>query len=146
MLSILEAPKFEYSGSYELPFPYFPPVSIFPYWGDQFTSTETCGSGIAYDVHETSRGQTFTVEYNTIPIGGDGVDLDHFTVSLYKDHPGLVRFVYYHTETNGQGATVGVQAGSSYSQYSYDMRSILDNSYVEIDTSSGDAFTNSGQL
>ncbi|KAI1017626.1 hypothetical protein LB504_003907 [Fusarium proliferatum] len=133
------------SGSYELPFPYLPSVSIFPYWGDQFTSTDACGPGIAYAVHEASRWQTVTVEYNTIAVGSS-VELDHPTVSLYKDHPGLVRFVYYHTENNGRGATVDVQAGNSYSQYSYDMRSVLDNSYVEIDTSSGDAFTASDQL
>ncbi|KAF4341898.1 het-domain protein [Fusarium beomiforme] len=79
MLSILEAPKFEHVGNYELPFQYFPDVPIFPYWTDLWLWNGACGSGISYDAYETSRGQTFTVEYNTVSIGGSDVNLDHFT-------------------------------------------------------------------
>lgn len=117
-----------------------------PYWDDLFVNSGgLCGVGITYEVHETERGQTFTVEYNVD--GSDGEN--HFTVSLYQDHPGLIRFAYYNTR-HGGSATVGVQnlqnGQQLYSQYSFNTPSISDNSFVEIDTGSGNAITTTGQL
>jgi hypothetical protein len=144
----LVAPENFYFGNYELPFTtYYPSVAIFPYWIEyMYTMTSVCNNGISYEVHQTSRGQTFTVEYTMVVLRDDGsAPTNHFTVSLYKDHPGLVRFVYYHTY-DVDHPTIGVQASDeSYSQYSFGM-AMPDNFYVEIDTSSGDAFTTSGQL
>lgn len=60
------------------------PVSIMPYWADLYApSNAVCGTGIAYEVHETSKGQTFTVEYY-IGIYGTSPSNEHFTLSLYK--------------------------------------------------------------
>lgn len=143
-----EAPENFYTGNYELPFTtYYPSVAIFPYWIEyMYIMSSVCNSGISYEVHQTSRGQTFTVEYTMAVLRDDAsTPTIHFTVSLYKDHPGVVRFVYYHTYA-ADHPTIGVQAGDeSYSQYSFGI-AMPENSYVEIDTSSGDAFTSSGQL
>ncbi|KAM0468233.1 hypothetical protein ACHAP7_011139 [Fusarium lateritium] len=132
----------------ELPSNAVPPISIMPYWDDLYIlDEEVCSTGITYEVHETSRGNTFTVEYY-LGSGGDiSGTTDHFTVSFYEQLPGLVRYVYYKTLINGQGATVGLQNGQLFSQFSYNSAgSIPDQFYIEIDTSSGDAITTSGQL
>ncbi|KAM0544894.1 hypothetical protein ACHAO7_008553 [Fusarium culmorum] len=117
-----------------LPAQSLPEVAIMPYWSDLLVFPNLCGSGIAYEIYDTSRGQTFTVEYY-VGIYGNPVG-EHFTVSLYKDYPGLVRYVYYKTSRHGSSATVGVQNGMFKSQYSYNAEdSIPDRFWVEIDTS-----------
>ncbi|KAF9775843.1 hypothetical protein IL306_006025 [Fusarium sp. DS 682] len=99
VLSILQTPEVKVSGNWYLPLKeYLPDVSILPYWSDQYIWTEFCGSGIWYEVHETTKGQTFTVEYSTVPFVGNGIELNHYSVSLYKDYPGLVRYEYYPIE------------------------------------------------
>ncbi|KAH7242677.1 hypothetical protein BKA59DRAFT_481179 [Fusarium tricinctum] len=138
------------SAAYEnkqLPTTNAPPISIMPYWTDLHVPSNTvCGTGIAYEVHETSKGQTFTVEYY-IGTPGTSPSSEHFTVSLYKDYPGLVRYVYYKTSGHGQFATVGLQNGNLFSQFSFNSAgSIPDQFFIEIDTSSGVAVTTSGQL
>jgi hypothetical protein len=131
----------------ELPTTAVPSISIMPYWDDLFIlNDQICGAGITYDVYETSRGQTFTVEYYLSSGGGAGLS-EHFTVSLYEDSPGLVRYVYYKTSQHGNSATVGLQNGQLFSQFSFNsFNSIPDQFFIEIDTSSGVAVTTSGQL
>lgn len=130
----------------ELPAQSLPEVSIMPYWDDLLVFPDLCGSGITYEIYDTSRGQTFTVEYYVgsynNPVG------EHFTVSMYKDYPGLVRYVYYKTSRHGSSATVGVQNGIFKSQYSYNAEdSIPDRFWVEIDTSNvQDVTTSDGDL
>ncbi|KAH7210740.1 uncharacterized protein BKA55DRAFT_628329 [Fusarium redolens] len=125
-----------------------PSVSIVPYWDDLYIlAGSVCQVGIYYDVYETARGQTFTVEWYVGGVGGGGTSSQHFSVSLYEDYPGLVRFEYYKTSMRGSSATVGLQNGQPFSQYSYNQPdSIPDQSFVEIDTSSGVALTLNGPL
>ncbi|KAF5229145.1 hypothetical protein FAUST_10617 [Fusarium austroamericanum] len=129
-----------------LPAQSLPEVAIMPYWSDLLVFPNLCGSGIAYEIYDTSRGQKFTVEYYVgsynNPVG------EHFTVSMYKDYPGLVRYVYYKTSMHGSSATVGVQNGIFKSQYSYNAEdSIPDRFWVEIDTSNvQDVTTSDGDL
>ncbi|KAM0229673.1 hypothetical protein ACHAP5_011583 [Fusarium lateritium] len=132
----------------ELPSNAAPSISIMPYWDDLYVSDiVTCGTGITYEVYETSRGNTFTVEYYLGSAGDGGETTNHFTVNFYEQIPGLVRYVYYKRHRNGESATVGVQNGELLSQFSYNsVDSIPDQFYIEIDTSSGDAITTSGQL
>ncbi|KAG5656937.1 hypothetical protein KAF25_011106 [Fusarium avenaceum] len=129
----------------QLPTKNAPPISIMPYWVDLYVpSNAVCGTGFAYEVHETSKGQTFTVEYH-LGIYGTSPSSEHFTVSLYKDYPGLVRYVYYQTSGHGDIATVGLQNRELFSQFSYrSLGSIPDQFFIEIDTSSGVA--RSGRL
>ncbi|KAL4728784.1 hypothetical protein ACLX1H_003183 [Fusarium chlamydosporum] len=131
----------------ELPSALAPSVAIMPYWDDLFVTTvKVCGLGINYEVHETERGQTFTVEYYVESSQGDV----HFTVSFYKDYPGLVRYVYYATAGRGNSATVGVQnlrnGQQLFFEYSHDTPAILDNSFIEITTSTEAITVTSGQL
>ncbi|KAL3605319.1 hypothetical protein FPOAC2_00262 [Fusarium poae] len=139
LLTLGQAPGLAFVNS-NLPAQDIPEISIMPYWDDFYITGGLCGIGISYEVYETRRGRTFTVEYYV------SVN-DHFTVSMYEDHPGLVRYAYYKTSRHGEGATVGVQNGMLKSQYSYNTPdSISDNFYVEIDTSSGEGVITSGQL
>ncbi|CVL08171.1 uncharacterized protein FMAN_14177 [Fusarium mangiferae] len=127
-----------------LPSTSIPSVAIVAYWTDLVAISGT-GEQIAYDVYETSRGRTFTVEYITTRYH-DTSRYYHFTVSLYENHPGLVTFIYYQTTAMGGDGTIGVQHRESFSLYSYDTPSIPDRSYIEIDTSNGIAVTKHGQL
>ncbi|KAF4435735.1 hypothetical protein F53441_13439 [Fusarium austroafricanum] len=75
-----------------------PYTSIMPYWDDLYVASEMiCGIGISYEVHQTDRGQMFTVEYY-IGSNGAGPDGNHFT--------------------HGSSAIVGLQR-SRKSQFSY---------------------------
>lgn len=139
------------SGGYftnrDLPTEGAPRVAIMPYWDDLFVNSGgLCGVGINYEVYETERGQTFTVEYYVAGSQGD----DHFTVSLYKDYPGLLRYVYYATAGHGNSATVGAQnlqnGQQLFFEYSYNTPTILDNSFLEITTSTEGIALVSGQL
>jgi hypothetical protein len=127
-----------------LPAQSLPPIAIMPYWDDLYIPSDFCGIGITYEISETSRGRTVTVEYY---VGGSDPVGKHFTVSMYEDHPGLVRYTYYKTSGRGYSPTVGVQNGMLKSQYSFNgPASVPDNSYIEIDTSSGQSVIRSGQL
>ncbi|EMT72860.1 hypothetical protein FOC4_g10004347 [Fusarium odoratissimum] len=130
-----------------LPAQSLPSISIMPYWDDLIIRGGTCNTGIYYDVYETDRGNTFTVEWQLSSIGLGDAAGEHFSASFYEDFPGLVRFEYYQTARHGSSATVGLQNGQQYSQYSYNQdNSIPDQFFVEIDTSSGTALTLSGAL
>ncbi|KAH7209872.1 hypothetical protein DER44DRAFT_864472 [Fusarium oxysporum] len=130
-----------------LPAQSLPSISIMPYWDDLIIRGGTCNTGIYYDVYETDRGNTFTVEWQLGSIGLGDAAGEHFSASFYEDFPGLVRFEYYQTARHGSSATVGLQNGQQYSQYSYNQdNSIPDQFFVEIDTSSGTALTLSGAL
>ncbi|KAF5618584.1 hypothetical protein F52700_12104 [Fusarium sp. NRRL 52700] len=128
-----------------LPDPNMPSISIMPYWDDLNIQEGICNTGIYYDVYETERGSTLTIEWQVGSIGrGSG---EHFSASFYEDFPGVVRFEYYQTSRHGSTATVGLQNGQQYSQYSVNQdNSIPDQFYIIIDTSSGDAITLSGSL
>ncbi|KAF5578562.1 hypothetical protein FPANT_9942 [Fusarium pseudoanthophilum] len=124
-------------GNYPLPRSGIPAVSILPYWDDQYFRRDTCNTGVFYDVYETDRGQTLTVEWFVGSNADTGFN-EHYTASFYQDYPGLVRFEYYTTTRHGSGATIGVQNGQDYTQYSYNQENAVpDRFYVEIDTSSG---------
>ncbi|KAM0424110.1 hypothetical protein ACHAPD_002596 [Fusarium lateritium] len=128
-----------------LPAQNIPEVAILPYWDDLYVAGGYCGIGISYEVIDTPRGRAFTVEYY---VGGNGNLVgDHFTVSMFEDYPGLVRYAYYKTSMHGSTATVGVQNGMLKAQYSFNaVDSIPNNFYVEIDTSSGQGIFTSGRL
>ncbi|KAF5632415.1 uncharacterized protein FTJAE_7525 [Fusarium tjaetaba] len=124
-------------GNYALPRSNIPAVSILPYWDDQYFRRDVCNTGVFYDVYETDRGQTLTVEWFVGSNSDTGFN-EHYTASFYQDYPGLVRFEYYTTTRHGSGATIGVQNGQDYTQYSYNQdNAVPDQFYVEIDTSSG---------
>ncbi|KAF4959561.1 hypothetical protein FGADI_1628 [Fusarium gaditjirri] len=124
----------------------FLPISIMPYWDDLANFQNTCNSGIYYDVYETDRGNTFSIEWQ-LDTPGSGETGEHFSASFYQDFPGLVRFEYYKTTKHGSSATVGLQNGQLYAQYSYNQaNSVPDEFYVEIDTSSGVGVIESGIL
>jgi hypothetical protein len=133
-------------GNNELPYSSAPEVSLMVYWDDLFITSAACNVGIFYDVSETDRGQAVTVEWN---VGANG-NVEHFTATLYKDHPGLVRYEYLETSKKGNSATIGLQNlldDPLYYQFSYNtINSIPNQYYVEIDTSSGEAVTTSGDL
>ncbi|KAM0230507.1 hypothetical protein ACHAPO_009272 [Fusarium lateritium] len=128
-----------------LPAQNIPEVAILPYWDDLYVAGGYCGIGISYEVIDTPRGRAFTVEYY---VGGNGNPVgDHFTVSMFEDYPGIVRYAYYKTSRHGSSATVGAQNGMLKAQYSFNgVDSIPDNFYVEIDTSSGQGIFTSGRL
>ncbi|KAG9506283.1 hypothetical protein J7337_003265 [Fusarium musae] len=129
-----------------LPRTNIPAVSILPYWDDQYFRRDTCNTGIFYDVYETGRGQTLTVEWQVGSNADTGFN-EHYTASFFEDYPGLVRFEYYTTTTHGGSATIGVQNGQEFSQYSYnELYAVPDRFYVEIDTSSGVGVIDSGPL
>ncbi|KAF5557257.1 hypothetical protein FNAPI_5469 [Fusarium napiforme] len=120
-----------------LPHSDIPAVSILPYWDDQSFRRDICNTGAFYDVYETDRGQTLTVEWYVGSVESSGFK-EHYSASFYQDYPGLVRFEYYTTTKHGGSATIGVQSGQDYTQYSYDQENAVpDRFYVEIDTSSG---------
>ncbi|KAF4426517.1 hypothetical protein FACUT_9827 [Fusarium acutatum] len=140
----------DYSTSYAnnvLPFENLPSISIMPYWDDLIVRAGACNTGIYYDVYESERGNTFTIEWQLGSIGLGASTGEHFSASFYEDFPGVVRFEYYQTTKHGSSATVGLQNGQQYSQYSVNQDdSIPDQFYIVIDTSSGDAVTLSGSL
>ncbi|KAF5653515.1 hypothetical protein F25303_2223 [Fusarium sp. NRRL 25303] len=122
----------------ELPAENLPSIAILPYWDDLIVRTGACNTGIWYDVYETDRGNTFTIEWQLGSIGFGAATGEHFSASFYEDYPGLVRFEYYETTKHGSSATVGVQNGQDFSQYSVNQDNSVPNQFfVEIDTSSG---------
>lgn len=122
----------------QLPSENIPSIAILPYWDDLIVRTGACNTGIWYDVYETDRGNTFTIEWQLGSIGFGAATGEHFSASFYEDFPGLVRFEYYETTKHGSSATVGVQSGQDFSQYSANQdNSVPDQFFVEIDTSSG---------
>ncbi|CVL06095.1 uncharacterized protein FMAN_03918 [Fusarium mangiferae] len=120
----------------ELPAGNIPSTSIMPYWDDLLITEGTCNTGIFYDVYETARGNTFTIEYNVGSLRPDLMGTgEHFSVSFYEDHPGLIRFEYYQTTKHGSSATIGLQSEQLFSQVSYDQEnSISDQYFIEIET------------
>ncbi|KAF5724541.1 hypothetical protein FMUND_715 [Fusarium mundagurra] len=133
-------------GNYALPRSSIPAVSILTYWDDQYFRRDMCNTGVFYGVHETDRGQTLTVEWY-VGSNADIVFNEHYTASFYEDFPGLVRFEYYTTTRHGSSATIGVQNGQDYTQYSYNQENAVpDQFYVEIDTSFGVGGIDSGPL
>ncbi|KAH7172859.1 hypothetical protein DER46DRAFT_657528 [Fusarium sp. MPI-SDFR-AT-0072] len=130
-----------------LPAQNLPSISIMPYWDDLVIRAGTCNTGIYYDVYETDRGNTFTIEWQLGSIGLGAGAGEHFSASFYEDFPGLVRFEYYQTTNHGSSTTVGLQNGQQYSQYSYNQdNSVPDQFFVEIDTSSGVAVIDTDPL
>ncbi|KAF5986350.1 peptidase s8 s53 subtilisin kexin sedolisin [Fusarium coicis] len=85
-------------------------VSILPYWDDQYFRRDTCNTGVFYDVYETGRSQTLTVEWHVGSNADTGFN-EHYTASFFEDYPGLVRFEYYTITRHGGSATIGVQNG-----------------------------------
>ncbi|KAI7762851.1 hypothetical protein LZL87_008292 [Fusarium oxysporum] len=130
-----------------LPAQNLPSISIMPYWDDLVIRAGTCNTGIYYDVYETDRGNTFTIEWQLGSIGLGAGTCEHFSATFYEDFPGLVRFEYYQTTKHGSSATVGLQNEQQYSQYSYNQdNSVPDQFFVEIDTSSGVAVIDTDPL
>ncbi|KAF4483526.1 hypothetical protein FAGAP_11696 [Fusarium agapanthi] len=130
-----------------LPDEYLPSTSIMPYWDDLIIRVGACNTGIYYDVYESDRGNTFTIEWQLGSVGTGAATGEHFSASFYEDFPAVVRFEYYQTTKHGSSATVGLQNGEQFSQYSFNqVDSIPDQFYIVIDTSSGDALTASGSL
>ncbi|SCO34728.1 uncharacterized protein FFMR_03608 [Fusarium fujikuroi] len=132
-----------------LPTESIPSNSIMPYWEDLLITEGTCNTGIFYDVYETARGNTFTIEYNVGSLQPSLIGTgEHFSVSFYEDHPGLVRFEYYQTTKHGSSATIGLQSGEMFSQFSFNQEnSVPDQYFIEIETTQGGgALTRTGSL
>ncbi|KAF5608202.1 uncharacterized protein FSUBG_4737 [Fusarium subglutinans] len=134
--------------NYQLPAELLPSTSIMPYWDDFLITEGTCNTGIFYDVYETARGNTFTIEYNVGSLRPSFIGTgEHFSVSFYEDHPGLVRFEYYQTTIHGSSATVGLQSGDLFSQFSFNQdNSIPDQYFIEIETNEEGSTTRTGSL
>ncbi|KAF5682527.1 hypothetical protein FCIRC_4961 [Fusarium circinatum] len=134
--------------NYQLPAELLPSTSIMPYWDDFLITEGTCNTGIFYDVYETARGNTFTIEYNVGSLRPSFIGTgEHFSVSFYEDHPGLVRFEYYQTTIHGSSATVGLQSGDLFSQFSFNQdNSIPDQYFIEIETNAEGSTTRTGSL
>ncbi|RBA10558.1 hypothetical protein FPRO05_05147 [Fusarium proliferatum] len=132
-----------------LPTESIPSNSIMPYWDDLLITEGTCNTGVFYDVYETARGNTFTIEYNVGSLQPSLIGTgEHFSVSFYEDHPGLVRFEYYQTTKHGSSATIGLQGAGMFSQFSFNQEnSVPDQYFVEIETTEGGgALTRTGSL
>ncbi|KAF5544750.1 hypothetical protein FMEXI_6389 [Fusarium mexicanum] len=140
----------DYSLSYandELPVNSLPATSIMPYWDDLTIRAGACNTGIYYDVYQSDRGNTLTIEWQLGSVGLGASTGEHFSASFYQDFPGVVRFEYYQTTKHGSSATVGLQNDQQFSQYSVNQENSIPNQfYIVIDTSSGDAVTLSGSL